>query len=295
MGLNLPQRAFRDLRAPTGIYKVAVFPDGSHLVVGWLDGTIGCFRTSDGGLEWTRKAVDRLISISISPDSRQVVTGAQIGYLNHPTKATEVWSAKDGNRITSLAGGGVTALSGDGRTLVTEDHTVIHDKGKPDAPEFRVYRTSDWSETMQGPSRKDPPTSIAIDAQGKHLAAIGHNIELWNLGSRPELVREIPLAGSAVSGVFSADASRLMACVDGALTIWNVETGDLLLRMDEDNWNYFGMAKWIGDRIYTLNKGRVTIFDASLKGVEDWEEAARSQAQLEMFRKLAEAHSGRQQ
>src|SRR5262245_20134260 len=88
------RRAVRliDLAVPTESYSVKVFPDGGRFIVGWRDGTIRCYRSADGQVLWTMKAVDRVDTLVLSPRVHLLFTGSE-----GVTKVSyEIWRTDSG-------------------------------------------------------------------------------------------------------------------------------------------------------------------------------------------------------
>ena len=259
---NFSSNTSFNVPAAWGVLSLVLYPDQSRFVAGWLDGTVQCYRVADGTVIWKNKTRNQVDSLAISSDSSSLLVGSG------KNPVVEIWDAQTGQQRNEFPGAGHLNLSQDGRLLATAGATLLHFEGK-DVPLFRVYRMEDLKEIISGPARPERPKALAFDPQGKRLAVVDNEIEVWQLGSPPELLQHIPLQRKTAShAAFSPDGSRLAVSIDGALTIWNAETGDLLLRFDD---RYYGMMKWVGEKLCVQNQGMVTIFDADLAGLEDWE------------------------
>jgi WD40 repeat protein len=283
-----------DLAVPSESYSVKVFPDGGRFVVGWRDGTIRCYRATDGQVLWTRKAVDRVDTLVLSPRVDLLVSGSE-----GVTKVSyEIWRTDSGERVGTVAGSGTVALSADGAHLVTPGYSSFHRDGEPDTPLFRISDFPNVRSSVDGPSRREPVSFLTFDPSGRRLLVVSKAVEVWDVSGSPKQERSISVNDRLPTCAgFSPDGSRFFACeFDGNgdprdwrtdLMIWSTETGDLLLRLWGDSRNNYSAAKWIKDAIYFQNQGTVSIMNVRIDDLEDWEETARWQERLAQVEALA--------
>ncbi len=104
----------------SGIYSVAISPDGRTLVNGSYDKTIKIWNIASGQLIRTLQGHSGLVnSVAISPDGRTLVSGGG-------DKTIKIWNIASGQLIRTLQGhSGLVnsvAISPDGRTLVSGSH-----------------------------------------------------------------------------------------------------------------------------------------------------------------------------
>jgi WD40 repeat protein len=225
-----------------------------------------CYRVADGIVVWRSKALARVNSLAISADSSLLVSGSGIAINSH-----EIWQTQTGERMGTLPGTGLAEFSQDGKMLATEGHSPLHTNGEKDPPLFRLYRLPEMQEITLGPARREGLNAMALAPQSQRLLCAGEEIEMWRLSNPPELLYHIPLQGKqAKNAAFSPDGSRFVMSIEGALTIWNAETGDLLLQLGQDNQDFYGAVKWVGNKLYAVNRGAVTIFDSDIEGLENW-------------------------
>ena len=276
-----------DIMAPTEIYSVAMFPAGDRFVAGWPDGTMRAYRVSDGQVVWTAKAADRVDSLAVSADATRIVSGGG-GFKKEAS--FDLWDASNGKRIGSSPGAGLAVLSSGGTTVATEGYTWMQVRGTPDPPFFRILSLADFRGIREAPRRRQAMKAMALDARGRRLATVADAIEIWDLTGSPRVVQQISLQGKFPTDVaFSPDGSRLLACLEGSLTVWDLDNGILLLRFYEDGSHYYAKARWRAGKIFAVDRGHVTILDPSMEGLEDWEKAARLNALFESAKRHTEA------
>jgi hypothetical protein len=120
------------------------------------------------------------------------------------------------------------------------------------------------------PGKDVVTNAVAVDLQGR-VARVADEIEVWDIAPSLRLAWHAPTNGQlATRAAFSPDGSRLVVCLGGALTFWNAKTGDLLLRIDSDRDNFHAEVRWAGQAVYATNKGRVSVFNGSLDGLQPW-------------------------
>ena len=194
----------------------------------------------------------------------------------------ELWRSADGKKLSALAGSGVLAVSPDQKLLATSGYYFVHKKGELDTPLFRLHEVPSLRLVASGPARSEPLRRMAFDPQGKRLLVDAKALELWNVVGKPELMRTFSLDGKSTNcSGFSPDGMRVYACLleesgdpsqwHSDFFIWNAANGDLLLRLPGDRVDYYKEAKWVGNQVFFPNNSAVIVLDASLDGLEDWE------------------------
>jgi WD40 repeat protein len=170
---------------------------------------------------------------SFSPDGNSLVTGGwgeegadvklwdlNSGGLSKEIKLVEVipaWVWGVYNLVVSPDGKGLAALAYDGSLHVYYD---------------------DWSFSAPGDGGEAQGAALAFSPDGDLLAVGGgsfaNNLLIYDLSTTwPEVIFDLEEPKGIVRNVsFNADGSIIAATVNGAVLLWDVETGELLYQLD---------------------------------------------------------------
>ncbi|KIJ11672.1 hypothetical protein PAXINDRAFT_171708 [Paxillus involutus ATCC 200175] len=212
------------------VETVAYSPSGVKIASGSSDHTIRIRNTHTGErLTQPLLHADSVRSMVWSPDSRQLISACQDGQIYF-------WSAPTGTQLGSplqahLGAINCMAISPDGSLLASasDDHTARLWNTVTRQPFGRVLQHSDMVYT------------VAFSPGGQFVATGGREciIFLWDISQEGVIATAAVISGGnrdlgIASLRFSPD-DKTFACAsfDGTCTVWNSETGELLLDFDD--------------------------------------------------------------
>lgn len=216
-------KPLREFRAPNGIHRLALSPDGKHLVLGLEDGPILLLDGSTLELRQpiVRERVARPECLSISPDGGLLAAGTFDGFHT-------VWTLPGGVRTQRVSVGGpadASAFSPDGLTLVTYSPFagVIRWDARSGARRGTV--------ALQNTGESVVPNESAFSEDGSTLAVSSvidtdHSVRVWDAatGKLRRHFKEYPKLVDALA--LSRDGSRLITgSQDGIVRVHDVASG----------------------------------------------------------------------
>ncbi len=199
------------------------------------------------------QALDTVLSVAFSPDSRILATGDASGEIYF-------WSVKDYKRILTFSGHTnwvrSIAFSPDGRMLVSgsDDQTV----------KLWNTSTSQCLQTMQGHTQQ--VRSVAFSPNGRMLASgsLDQTVRLWDVQTGRCLQTWEGHTGEINSVSFSPDSSVLAtASSDLTLRLWNVDTAECLRTLR-------GHTAWVSSVTFSPN-GQILASSSSDQTVRLWD------------------------
>jgi WD40 repeat protein len=203
------------------VYSAAFSPDGRRIVTASGDKTARIWDAETGQSVGTLAGhTDKVLSAAFSPDGALILSSSQDGQ-------SLLWDVATGRSVGKLLGGHA-AFSPDGTQVVTANGAVVS-----------IWETGTGRIRFRSGPLPDDVRSIAFSADGQLIAITmnqDHSVRLMNmfgLGKAPPV-----LTGHADivhTAVFSPDGRRLMtASADRTARIWDVETGNEVLRVGLD-------------------------------------------------------------
>jgi len=165
----------------------------------------------------------RLIA-AFSPDVSTLVAATTDGMLN-------LWNVADGTLVTTFGplpdGAYATALafSSDGTRLITGDNTGA----------VSIWNVADGTIKQELGWFNDHVSSVALSPNGQHAiaASLDRSIKLFTLGTE-DVVNLVGHTGPVRSVAFSPDSSLVLSgSEDGTMRLWEVSTGQELIRYDD--------------------------------------------------------------
>ncbi len=219
---------FHQQDGATGVWSVAVSPDGKTVAAGSLDGQVRLWdvasRQPAGQLHGHRGPVR---SVAFSPDASILASGGFDGTVRlwHPATGQPLGEPLRGHDRSVES----VAISPDGSTLASgsADRTV------------RLWSLPAATPLGEPLAAAGAVSSVAISPDGSKLAAAGDGaLRLWDVASRESSDAFVLQHRAPVTGVaFSPDGSKLAATDAGALRLWRVESGDELEHLATvDSW-----------------------------------------------------------
>jgi WD40 repeat protein/tRNA A-37 threonylcarbamoyl transferase component Bud32 len=223
---ELPQKA--------AVTSLAFSPDGKSLACGYHQGMVRLWEMSRLQELWSVKAGDegQIADLGFSPDGHKLMTGC---LHNGPVRIWDVGSGGEPTLLVELASGDVkAAFSPDGKVVATCGARGIQ-----------------FWDVAGGRLREDPSEAIvgeaclAFSPDGGTLATGGSPaIRFWYVATGQ-------LATSTTVGqahlvralAFSPDGRTLAsASFDGAVTLWNMPTGQELLKLENADRRFWSLA-----------------------------------------------------
>jgi WD40 repeat protein len=196
------------------VQAVAFSPDGRRLASGSADRTLRLWNL-DAGQPVRLQYDGTLAGVVLSPDGRRVASGG-------PDGTVRLWNAETGESASlrgDTAGASTAVFSRDGDALAV---------GCADGS-VRVWNTEtgDVLTTLRGHTAV--VGSVAFSADGRLLASASKDgtVRLWNLDDSRS-IRTLPDTGPVGSLAFSADGKQLATGGQGAVRLWNTDTGEPL-------------------------------------------------------------------
>jgi WD40 repeat protein len=223
-----------------GIYSVSWSPDGTRLATGSNDSTVRVWNVETGKHLLTLTLAERwneVWAVAWSPDGKLLATGSEDG-------VPRLWDARTGDERLSLRehGGAVksVAWSPNGQRLVSasEDGTVkLWEVGKEaEGTGSGKAQTSRQNRSVQGKKRRAEKAEVQRKGRAKpalHAAPeVVQATRLTGPGNERELLSLEGHSEAVWSVAWSPDGARLAtASDDGAVKVWNAETGRELLTL----------------------------------------------------------------
>ena len=205
----------------SGMYDIAFLADGRYATAG-QDGTTRIWDPLSGQqLLVLAGPTSTVISVTGSPDGKQVATGAYDGSLR-------IWDATPGRELMTIPGhAGIVwkvAYSPDGKRLASAsvDGTV------------KVWDSSSGALLLsisEGEDATDGFTSLAISPDGTLLASGNTSgmITVWDSQNGKVLAKLSGHKNMVVGLIFSLDGKRLASAAwDGTAKVWDLATQDLI-------------------------------------------------------------------
>ncbi|MCP4787296.1 MAG: protein kinase [Fuerstiella sp.] len=160
--------------------------------------------------------------VAFSPDGTRVVTGSGDAGI-------KLWDANTGQELNTLWGhqGAIDEV------VFSPDGTRIASAGSDRILRIWDARSGQTIATLEG--HKDDVVGLAFSPNGEQLVSASRDatVKLWDTRSGREIStfeHGEPVADVALS----PDGNRLVSCGDSAIVLWNVATGQELVRRDRN-------------------------------------------------------------
>jgi WD40 repeat protein/tRNA A-37 threonylcarbamoyl transferase component Bud32 len=251
------------LRAPAGIYGVALSPDGEQIAAAGADGTVQVLDTRTGKVVKTLSGHRQLVfSVGFSPDGHHVASASEdrtirLWDLDRATDHEEVF-CRGGHTGGFVRFAHCLAFSPDGRHLVagSEDGGAI------------VWDAADGSEVRRLPGHEKAVSCAAFSPDGRLLATgiTTGVVRIWDAPNGQLLHTVRAHADERVSAiVFSRDGRWLATTgMDRTTKVWDVTTGALLQTLS-------GHAGLITGLAFSPDGRRLATSEAEEKTVKIWD------------------------
>jgi WD40 repeat protein len=256
---DVPPAAMPFAREESGLWHLALSPDGSTLAAALKSGTVTLRDAASGKLLRTLTgAKGQVRRVAFSPDGRSVAAGTMYGPVHlWEAGALQVWDARTGKAKPGLTvdglDGHVAAFSPDGKRLLTagqgqglqlrdassrrllrqgRPHGAWYAAWSPNAPRLatvgpdgkvRIWKadTLDLEHTLDGHPGGAPMAAFHPD--GHLLATCGFDgwVIVWDSATwKP--VKKLEVGGNVFAVAFSRDGKRLACGGDGRVLAWEV-------------------------------------------------------------------------
>jgi len=281
------------LQHGSGVWSLAVSPDGVHVVSGGEDGIIRVWDATNGKevLVW-RGHQGEMSSVSFSPDGKRIasaswdntvrlwdaLTGAELMLLRgHEGVVCEAVFTPDGEHVVSGAGDETikiwdlsansqyTSLKGH-KAAIPKTALAFSSDGKYlfSADENRVIKV--WDRTLAAETRTFRGLAISPDGTRIVSGSSGRTMKLWNTNTGEAILTLSAQQGPYSTVSFSADGNRIVCrSWDGLITVWDANTGIDVVRVTADLGSV-GVAVFSSDSRYIASEavdGRIKIWDAT--------------------------------
>ncbi|SFM08768.1 WD40 repeat [Bradyrhizobium sp. NFR13] len=216
------------------VTSISFSPNGQWLATSSLDGLTQIFDVKTGAIV-TQSAHDGQVNrVRFSPDSRLIATASS-------DKTARLWDVATGKQIARLVhdGWGVLdiAFSPDGKLLATASGQSGDWRTKAYA---RVWDVTTATELLRSP-HDDDVQSVEFSADGRLLLTRSGKeyapgeARVTEISTGKELIRRTHNSSAILSAVFSPDGkSFASASNDQTARIWNIATGDELVKLPHD-------------------------------------------------------------
>ena len=208
------------------VMDVAFSPDGEHILSASFDGVVKIWDGVMGRELRTLKAdLTHTSCLAVDPSGTRIASGG------HDSIA-RVWNLATGEQLVEFEGHKETvitdlAFSPDGKRVATAG-------GADDTVKIWNAQSGDEIETLRG--HTGLVVGVAFSPDGQHLASVDYEaVRIWDANSFEELMvlrgHRAPLSSAA----FSPDGVHIASCGhDETVRIWNISTGEELLRLHSD-------------------------------------------------------------
>lgn len=227
-GTTLGRLTETDAVSFTRALSFSPIENGQLLATGGTDYTVRLWDTLTKECVMTgNRHTDQVKCVAFSPDGQTLVSGSYDAniWIWDVTRGTHIRAIEDHQNTIHAC-----KFSSDGKILVSSsyDHTVRL-FSMPNATALEVINCDNFY--------------YCIDLSADNMLAISTRrgiVEVWDLGSKPQLVTKINTKESEVAGVrFSPNGKQLVTSSDGrSLKVWNWETSRLLNSMQIKKINY---------------------------------------------------------
>jgi WD40 repeat protein/tRNA A-37 threonylcarbamoyl transferase component Bud32 len=237
-------------RGTPPILRMALSPDGQHLLTGSIDGSARYWDIGTGKeIYQLQSNGGHVYGLGFSPDGKKLFTAGVDPVIR-------VWDAATGKEVKRLVGhtGHVfgVAVSPDGRMVASAgwwDHTL----------RLWNFDTGDLISTPGG--HKEWANGVAFSPDGKLIAtwACDKTIRLWDVKDQKEILCLKGHTEKVVAAMFSSDGNRLLSGSwenqdPGSIKLWEVKTGKLLQTINNIPGGVHGLA-WSADGRQALSGG----------------------------------------
>jgi WD40 repeat protein len=211
-------RQLRRLGGEFWVNAVAFSPDGARIAAALdFNTTIRLWEAHSDRPIRTLAAASSYTSrwASFSPSGTQVMAGGGLDAI------VRLWDASSG-RLATTVKGTVAAFSRDGTQIVAAD-----------AESIRIIASANGQLQRSFPAANGEIKGLTLSPDGTVvLTAADKTVKLWELATGRQLRTFEEHQGPVVSAGFLADGRHIFSGgQDGAVRIWNVESGDLLLTL----------------------------------------------------------------
>ena len=251
------QRLLRLVGHASQLWHLNFSPDGRRIVTDSLDHTAKIWDATTGELLRTLAGhTDDLNGVAFSPDGSVVATVSS-------DKSARIWDAESGEELHTLEGynspGYELKFSSNGTRMVTRSpaEAVVWDPRTGERP-FRM------------PTSPVSYSRLGFSPNGRYLAAAGSIsstgfVQLWD-AQTGKLARDLPLGTKAGQQclAFTSDGTLIAGgSADGVITIWKVETGELIRTLNNDSEVYWLLWMHDGKGMISLSRdGAAKVWDA---------------------------------
>lgn len=216
----------------SGLYSVAISPDGETVITGGQEQGIGIWEGSTGRRIRTfdKGHSEAVMSVAISPDGRKVVSSSR-------DQTIKIWDFLRGKLLSTLQGHSSiipgVMMSPDGENIISfsADQTI------------KVWQLNTGREILTLPGHQWGIDAIAVSPDGQKLVSCNgfitpeHTCEdsviLWDLQTGAKLRCWEGDFGCLQAIVFSADGQTVIAAGFNAFYGWNILTGESLTHFSQ--------------------------------------------------------------
>lgn len=213
------------------VFSTAFSPDGRHLAVafgGEDRGAVSLWNVNDGTRVHDFVGHKSYVyGVTISPDGESLASAGADGTVR-------LWEVATGKPRHILDGYGAriydVEFSPNGKLVAATngDHVILADSQSGE--KLQILKSGD-----------NPPSGIAFSPDGRFIAwAANDEVRMWETATgRPIQTFEGKVNGNSLS--FSKDG-RLIVAGGSSVVLWDVETGEQRLEIEQNGWSYRPVA-----------------------------------------------------
>lgn len=209
--------------------SVAINPEGTVVATGNQDPTIKLWSSASGQLTKLIQTPHEIYAVTFSPDGRWVAGGGE----DYTVRLYDAETGEAGRMVQTAHVIRSLAFSPDGKQLAVGEKAVQGEGDEQVVTGLVQVFNAETGELLWEKKEGASVTGICYSADSRLLATAGSTVKIRNATSG-ENVRILDHR-SPYGVALSSDAARLISCGGEGIRIWDVESGELLSKVEAES------------------------------------------------------------